>query len=54
MVTFKAVSEDQTEITVTEYDWTVGPVMEMSKQGLEQCLDKMAASFAETKAHFAG
>ncbi len=47
LVTFKAVGDNKTEITVTEYDWTVGQMMEMSKAGLEQCLDKMAASFAK-------
>ncbi len=46
LVTVKAVGDNKTEITVTEYDWTVGQMMEMSKQGLEQCLDKMAAIFA--------
>jgi uncharacterized protein YndB with AHSA1/START domain len=45
-VTFKAVGQDKTEITVTECDWTVGRMMELSKMGLEQCLDKMAAIFA--------
>ena len=45
-VTFKAVGDDKTEMTVTEHDWTVGQMMEMSKAGLEQCLDKMAAIFA--------
>ena len=43
LVTFRRVSDNQTEITVTEYDWTVGQMMEMSKMGQEQCLDKMAA-----------
>jgi len=33
----------RTELTVTEFDWPVGPMMEMSKMGLEQTLDKMAA-----------
>ena len=47
LVTFKAVGDNTTEMTVTEYDWTVGQMMEMSRMGLEQCLDKMAASFAE-------
>lgn len=46
LVTFKAVG-GKTELTVTEYDWTVGQMMEMSKMGMEQCLDKMAASFAK-------
>jgi hypothetical protein len=33
-------------MTVTEHDWPVGQMMELSKLGLNQCLDKMAASFA--------
>jgi uncharacterized protein YndB with AHSA1/START domain len=47
-VTFKELGKNRTEVTVTEYGWTVGPIMDMSKTGLEQCLDKMAALFAET------
>jgi hypothetical protein len=46
-VTFKELAKNETEVTVTEYDWMVGPMMEMSKTGLEQCLDKMAALFAK-------
>lgn len=46
-VTFKDLGDDKTELTVTEYDWPVGQMMEMSKMGMEQCLDKMAASFAK-------
>jgi uncharacterized protein YndB with AHSA1/START domain len=46
-VTFKELGHGKTELTVTEYDWTVGQMMEMSKMGMEQCLDKMAASFAK-------
>jgi uncharacterized protein YndB with AHSA1/START domain len=45
-VTFKDLGNSKTEMTVTEHNWTVGQMMEMSKMGLEQCLDKMAASFA--------
>jgi len=45
-VTFKDLGNGKTEMTVTEYDWTVSQMMEMSKMGLNQCLDKMAASFA--------
>jgi uncharacterized protein YndB with AHSA1/START domain len=45
LVTFKELGNGKTELTVTEYDWTVGQMMEMSKMGMEQCLDKMAASF---------
>ena len=46
-VAFKELGQNQTEITVTEYDWPVGQMMEMSKMGLEQCLDKMAVLFTK-------
>jgi uncharacterized protein YndB with AHSA1/START domain len=42
-VTFRKLDKDRTEITVIEHGWPVGPMMEMSRAGLEQCLDKMAA-----------
>lgn len=42
-VLFKSVGDNQTELTVTEYDWTEGQMLEMSRLGLEQCLNKMAA-----------
>ena len=41
-ISFKAISDNQTELTVTEYGWTVGQMMEMSEMGMNQCLDKMA------------
>ena len=44
LVTFKALGDHKTELTVTEFDWPVGHMMEMSRMGMEQCLDKMAAS----------
>lgn len=47
LVTLKVVDGNKTEITVTEYDWPVCQMMEMSKMGMEQCLDKMAASLAK-------
>jgi uncharacterized protein YndB with AHSA1/START domain len=46
-VAFKDLGTDKTEVTVTEYGWTIGQMMEMSKTGLEQCLDKMAGLFAK-------
>ena len=46
-VTFRELGPDKTEVTVTEYDWAVGQMMERSKMGLEQCLDKMAALFTK-------
>jgi uncharacterized protein YndB with AHSA1/START domain len=49
LVTFKAVGKNKTEITVTEYDWNVGQMMDLAKTGLNQCLDKMAASLAKTQ-----
>jgi uncharacterized protein YndB with AHSA1/START domain len=33
----------RTRLTVTEYDWPAGQMKEMSRLGLEQTLDKMAA-----------
>lgn len=46
VVTFKALGDTQTEITVTESGYTSDEAVETSRAGLEQCLDKMAASFA--------
>lgn len=45
VIEFKAVGETQTEVIVTEYAWTVGQMMEMSRMGMEQCLAKMAKLF---------
>jgi uncharacterized protein YndB with AHSA1/START domain len=43
MVTFKDLGGGQTELTVTEFGWTPGQMMDMSRTGLEQCLAKLAA-----------
>lgn len=48
VITFQAIDNDKTEFTVTEYDWTVGQMMEMSRMGMEQCLDKLAAVLSES------
>jgi uncharacterized protein YndB with AHSA1/START domain len=48
LVTFKDLGDAKTQLTVTEYDWRVGHMMEMSEMGTEQCLNKMAAIFAKT------
>lgn len=37
---------DKTELTATEYGWTVGQMRDMSEAGLSQCLDKLAAVLA--------
>jgi uncharacterized protein YndB with AHSA1/START domain len=47
-VTFETLGDNQTKMTVTEFGWTAGQMMEWAKIGLEQCLDKMAATFADT------
>lgn len=44
LVTFKDLGDGRTELTVTEYDWPVGRMMELSETGMKQCLEKMAAS----------
>jgi len=43
VIIFKAVGS-KTEITITEYDWTVGQMAEYSRLGLEQTLDKLVDS----------
>ncbi|MEK6325805.1 MAG: SRPBCC domain-containing protein [Acidobacteriota bacterium] len=45
---FKRVG-DKTELTVTEYDWTVGQMLDMSEAGMNQCLDKLAELLAKHK-----
>ncbi len=49
VVTFKKLDENKTEITVTEYGWKMGQMRDMSIMGMEQCLDKMAATFTTAK-----
>jgi uncharacterized protein YndB with AHSA1/START domain len=47
VITFKAAGDKRTEMTVTEYGYTTGQARDLSRAGMEQCLDKMAASFGE-------
>ena len=42
IVTFEDLGNGRTKLTVTEKDWPVGQMMEMSRMGEEQYLDKMA------------
>lgn len=44
VITFKAISDNRTEMTVTEYGYTSDQAHDISKAGLEQVLDKMAES----------
>ncbi|MBS1910482.1 MAG: SRPBCC domain-containing protein [Bacteroidetes bacterium] len=46
VITFQPLDNEHTEMTVTEYGWAPGQMMEMSKLGMTQCLEKMAAIFA--------
>jgi uncharacterized protein YndB with AHSA1/START domain len=46
--TLEAVGEGKTEMIATEFGFTSDNVAELSKVGLEQCLDKMAATFVRT------
>jgi uncharacterized protein YndB with AHSA1/START domain len=46
VVTFTRVN-GSTEMTVAEYGYTSRQMLELSKAGLEQCLDKMAESLKE-------
>jgi uncharacterized protein YndB with AHSA1/START domain len=45
-VTFNDLGKGKTEMTVTEYGWTVSPMLGMAETGLNQSLDKMVASIA--------
>ena len=45
IVIFKAVSESKIEMTVSEFGYTTEQAVGLSRSGLDQCLDKMAAIF---------
>lgn len=45
VVTLALVGEGRTEMTITEYGYSSEQAVALSRMGLEQCLDKMAASF---------
>ena len=45
VIVFKKLGDNKTEMTVTEYGYASQETVNMSKAGLEQCLDKMATSF---------
>jgi len=47
-VLFKSLAGGRTELTVIEHDWSPGHMMGLAKMGMEQCLDKMAASFEKS------
>lgn len=43
VLTFKPLDENRTELSVTEYGYSQAQTVEMSRAGMAQCLDKMAA-----------
>jgi len=43
--TFEDLGNGKTELTVMEFGYTLDQARDLSKAGLEQCLDKMAALF---------
>lgn len=45
IITLRALTPTQTELTVTEKGYGSAETAAFSKSGLEECLDKMAASF---------
>jgi uncharacterized protein YndB with AHSA1/START domain len=45
VVTFKALAPNRTELKVIEYGYTAPEARDLSKSGLQECLDKMAESF---------
>jgi uncharacterized protein YndB with AHSA1/START domain len=42
VITFKTLGDKRTEMTVTEYGYTSDQAVEISKAGMNECLDKMA------------
>lgn len=44
VIRLKALENDKTELTITEFGYVSDEQLNLSKMGLEQCLDKMAAS----------
>lgn len=43
-IVFKSLDNGKTEINITEYGYTSEATVNQSKMGMDQCLDKMAAS----------
>lgn len=47
-VVFRRLGAGRTEMTMTEYGYTSAQLLDLSKAGLEETLDKMAAIFTRT------
>ena len=48
VITFKSISPNKTEMTITEFGYTSAELFDLSKAGLEHCLDKMAAMLSKS------
>jgi uncharacterized protein YndB with AHSA1/START domain len=46
VIKFEPLTEGKTKVTVTEYGWSPGKMMEDSRLGMTQCLQKMAKAIA--------
>jgi uncharacterized protein YndB with AHSA1/START domain len=46
VITFESAGDNRTTMTVTEFGYTSDQIFDISKAGLQQCLDKMTAAFA--------
>jgi hypothetical protein len=44
VVSLSAIDHDTTKLTVHEFGYPNAEIVEVSRVGMEQCLDKMAAS----------
>jgi len=47
LITFDVVSDNETELTVTEFGYISDEILELSRAGMNECLDKMAATFLD-------
>jgi hypothetical protein len=47
VILIKSLGTSKTEITITEFGYASEEAVNISKSGMEQCLDKMAASFTK-------
>ena len=47
VITFVGASGNTTEMTVTEFGYPTDEIVAISKMGMEQCVDKMAAALRE-------
>jgi hypothetical protein len=47
VVTIRAIDDTTTELTVHEFGYPNEQIVEVSRAGMEQCLDKMATSSGE-------